>query len=109
MRALILTCALSVLAFGAHAAGEADESQSKAIPSQKVTKEEKAKARTQRHNDTAAASKSGQMSKGEADASQAKAMASVKATPEEKAKARDDRHKATAEAIKTGQVSKGEK
>ncbi|MGE4239037.1 hypothetical protein [Ramlibacter sp.] len=123
MRTFFLCAAAALMAFGATAhaqtatttdkakpvaqtrtGGEADENRP--VAGEKLTPEQRAKAREERKKQTAAANKAGQLSGGEAKDSDNRPVAAAKVSKEESAKAREERKKQTAMENKSGQIPK---
>ena len=99
---LALSAALITPAFvtPAFAQGEVDPSQSKALPSKPATKEEKAKARTERRAAGAAAAKT----EPSGDEQPANLGTAKSTTPAERKAARAKRRAAAAEGVKKGEI-----
>lgn len=90
----------------AQSKGEADPAQSKAIPVEKATAEQKAAAKASRKATGKTISKT---TKTEADADPSPAGVAKKATKEERLAAAKARKATAADAVKKGQISSGEK
>jgi len=105
---LVPLCVALVFAVSAFAQskGEADPAQSKAIPVEKATAEQKAAAKAGRKATGKSIAKAKTT---EADADPSPAGVAKKATKEERLAAAKARKAAAAEALKKGQISSGEK
>jgi hypothetical protein len=114
MKKILLSVGLAAFALmtgpaavAAGSQGEADEAQSKAAPSQKMTKEQKAAARAKRKADAKAMKKEGA---GASLETMNKSKGTAKAaTKEEKAAARTERKAGAAAALKAGEIPSGDK
>ena len=114
MKKILLSVSLAAFALmtgstamAAGSQGTADEAQSHAVPSKKMTKEEKAAAR-------AARKASGKEVKAETPGASMEAMNKSKgtakaATKEEKAAAKTERKATAAAAVKAGEIPSGDK
>lgn len=87
--------------------GEADPAGSRAVPSEKMTKAERARARKERLSETARARKAGELN-ATGEASGAPAASDSKYTKAQRRQARKQRLSEAAKANKSGEIQSGE-